>query len=82
MLTACDYACICKKENSKQERETWWWDDTEQCLIRNKRKLWKEWQEGSKEQYLDAKMTTILGGKKEGKIKSTYSYNSYIYVKT
>ena len=46
---------------SKRERETWW-DETVESLVKQKRKLWKEWQkEGSKEKYLDAKSKAKSG---------------------
>ena len=44
------------KGNGKQERETWWWDETLKSLVKHQRKLWKEWQKGgSEEKYLEAK---------------------------
>ena len=46
---------------NKRERETWW-DKTVESLLKQKRKLWKEWQkEGSKEKYLDAKSKAKSG---------------------
>ena len=39
-----------------RHKVTWWWDNDVEILIKEKRKLWKEWKRGgSKEKYLDAK---------------------------
>ena len=59
-------ACYCvsgwTKENCKQERETWGWDEIVESLVKQKRKLWKEWQKGAnKEKYLDAKRKAKSG---------------------
>lgn len=36
--------------------ETWWWNDEVDSAIKEKRRLWKEWQKGGeKEKYLQAK---------------------------
>ena len=50
--TACGWTC-----GGKIRRiETWWWNDVVDCAIKEKRRLWKDWQEGGdKEQYLQAK---------------------------
>ena len=56
LINACDSVCGWTKGNCKQERETWWWDETIESLVKQKRKLWKEWRKGgSKEKYLEAK---------------------------
>ena len=55
LINACDSVCGWKKGNCKQERETWWWNETVESLVKQKRKLWKVWQKGgSKEKYLEA----------------------------
>ena len=46
MINACDSVCGWTKGNCKKERETWWWDETVESLVKQKRKLWKEWQKG------------------------------------
>ena len=46
LLNACDSVCGWTKGNCKQERETWWWDETVESLVEQKRKLWKEQQKG------------------------------------
>ena len=52
---------IVNKRERERERETWW-DETVESLVKQKRKLWKEWQkEGSKEKYLDAKSKAKSG---------------------
>ena len=56
MINACDSVCGWTKGNCKQERETWWWDETVESFVKLKKELWKEWQKGgSKEKYLEAK---------------------------
>ena len=60
--STCDSVRGLTKGNSKQERETWRWDKTVDSLVKQKRKLWKEWQKGgSKEKYLEAKRKAKLG---------------------
>ena len=62
MINACDSACCWMNGNCKQERETWWCDETVESLVKQKRKLWKEWQKGgSKDKYLEAKWVTKSG---------------------
>ena len=62
LINVCDSVCGWTKGNCKQERETWWWDETVESLVKQKRKLWKEWQKGdSKEKYWEAKKKTKLG---------------------
>ena len=41
LINACDSVCGWTKGNCKQERETWWWDETVESLVKQKRKLWK-----------------------------------------
>ena len=41
LINAGDSACGWMKGNGKQERETWWWDETVESLVKHKRKLWK-----------------------------------------
>lgn len=38
---------------------TWWWDKRVNCAIKEKRQLWKDWEEGkcSKQLYTDAKQS-------------------------
>ena len=61
LTVACDKICGWTKGCSNQ-RETWWWDENVSNLIKNKRKLWKEWQKGgSKELYLAAKRKAKSG---------------------
>ena len=58
LVTVCGWM----KGNCKQDRETWWWDLTVESLVKQKRKLWKEWQKGgSKEKYLEAKRKAKSG---------------------
>ena len=39
-----------------KRKETWWWNDVVDYAIKDKRRLWKEWQKGEdKEKYLQAK---------------------------
>ena len=62
MINACDSVCGWTKGNGKQERETWWWDETVESLAKQKRKLWKEWQKrGSKKKHLEAKRKAKSG---------------------
>ena len=58
LVTLCGWT----ERDCKQERETWWWDEAVESLVKQKRKLWKEWQKGgSKENYLEAKRKAKLG---------------------
>ena len=60
--STCDSVRGSTKGNSKQERETWRWDKTVDSLVKQKRKLWKEWQKGgSNEKYLEAKRKAKSG---------------------
>ena len=51
------------------KRETWWWNDSVNEVIKEKRRLWKEWQNGGdKEKYLEAKRkakATVYAAKKK-----------------
>ena len=40
-----------------QRKSTWWWDGKVEKVIKEKRRLWKEWKIGScsKERYIEAK---------------------------
>ena len=40
-----------------QRKSTWWWDGKVEKVIKEKRRLWKEWRNGScsKERYIEAK---------------------------
>ena len=44
-------------KDAPRPKDTWWWDDTIDNVIKLKRKPWKEWKKGikSKEEYLVAK---------------------------
>ena len=44
LINACDSVCGWAKGNCKKERETWWWDEIVESLVKQKRKLCKEWQ--------------------------------------
>ena len=56
LINACDFVCGQTKGNFKQERETWWCEETVESLGKQKRTLWNEWQKGgSKENHLEAK---------------------------
>ena len=62
LINACDSVCGWMKGNCKQERETWWWDETVESFVRLKKELWKEWQKGgSKEKYLEAQRKAKSG---------------------
>ena len=62
LINACDYVCGWTKGNCKQERETWWWDKTIEIFVKQKRKLYNEWQKGGrKEKYLQAKRKAKSG---------------------
>ena len=61
LINVCGSVCGWTKGNCKRERETWW-DETVESLVKQKRKLWKEWQKGgSKEKYLVAKSKAKSG---------------------
>ena len=44
LINTCDSVCGWAKGNCKQERETWWWGETVESLVKQKRKLWHECQ--------------------------------------
>ena len=48
--------CGCTK-GPAQQKSTWWWDEKVENVIKEKRRLWKEWKNGScsKERYIEAK---------------------------
>ena len=39
LINACDSVYGWTKGNCKQERETWWWDETVEIFVKQKRKL-------------------------------------------
>ena len=58
LLEACDKVCGWTRGGKQQKRKTWWWNDYVDEVIKQKRKLWKEWQNGGdKKKYLVAKRT-------------------------
>ena len=62
LINTCDAVHGWAKGNCKQQRETWWWGETVESLVKQKRKLWQEWQKvGSKEKYLEAKRKSKSG---------------------
>ena len=45
-----------QKEILNEKEKVWWWNETIESLVKQKRKQWKEWQKGgSKEKCLEAK---------------------------
>ena len=55
LLKVTDKVCGWTKRN-KWKEQTWWWSESVNEVIKEKRLKWKEWKRGgSKEQYLDAK---------------------------
>ena len=60
LINACDCVCGWNKGNCKQERETWWWNETVQSLVKQKT------MEGVAERRQQRK---IFGGGKESKIR-------------
>ena len=44
MLKACEKTCGRTKGKRGQERETWWWNDEVERLIKEKRRAYKAWQ--------------------------------------
>ena len=55
ILNSIDTSCGWTKSGNVP-RETWWWNDTVDSAIKEKRRLWKAWKMGgSKEEYLAAK---------------------------
>ena len=56
LLNACDTICGWTRGGKPKRKETWWWNDEVDSIIKEKRRLWKEWQKGGdKEKYLQAK---------------------------
>ena len=55
LLNSCDTACGWTSGQSRH-KETWWWNNVVDKAVKEKRRLWKAWQNGeSKERYLAAK---------------------------
>ena len=55
LLEACDKTCGLTKQSSTKRKETWWCNGNIEAAIKQKRKLWKDWQNGgSKELYQEA----------------------------
>ena len=69
LLNACDKVCGSTRGGIQIKRETWWWNDSVNEVIKEKRRLWKEWQNGGdKEKYLVAKRkakATVYATKKK-----------------
>ena len=48
--------CGWTRGGKPKRKETWWWINEVDSIIKEKRRLWKEWQKsGDKEKYLQAK---------------------------
>ena len=73
LLKACDDSCGWTKGGCIKPRETWWWNETVEAAIKDKRKHWKAWQQGgSKEAYITAKRrakATVYEAKKTAQEK-------------
>ena len=55
LLNACDTACDWTRGGKPKRKETWWNDEVD-STIKEKIRLWKDWQKGGdKEKYLQAK---------------------------
>ena len=55
MLKATEVSCGLSK-NGKWLKQTWWWDNSVNDAVKEKRRLWKIWKNGgSKEDYVLAK---------------------------
>ena len=87
MINACNSVCGWRKGNCKQERETWWWDETVENLVKQKRKLWKKRQKkGRKKKYFEAKRKPKSGvyvdkrKTKEGKLSRLVSSDSKSFI--
>ena len=46
LLNACDTVCGRTQGDKPKRKETWWWNDEVDCTIKEKRRLWKEWEKG------------------------------------
>ena len=56
MLDTTENVCG-RTKGPAQRKATWWWDEDVINVIKEKRRLWKEWKKGncSKERYTEAK---------------------------
>jgi len=56
LLVTCDSTCGWTKGGKPKRNETWLWNDEVDTVIKEKRRLWKKWQNGGdKEEYHQAK---------------------------
>ena len=56
LLNAYNTVCGWTRSGKPKLKETWWWNDEVDSTIKEKIRLWNEWQKGGdKEKYLEAK---------------------------
>ena len=46
LLNACNTVCGLTRGGKPKSKETWWWNDEVDSIIKEKKRLWKEWQKG------------------------------------
>ena len=80
LTESAEKVCGKTKGGIRCHKETWWWSEDIEKVIREKRKLWKDWKMGgSKEKYLVAKKAArraVYFAKKESQQKTFDEINS------
>ncbi len=80
LLNATDEVCGWTRGGSVRHEETWWWNETVDKIIKEKRKAWKDWQKGgSKEAYLKVKRkakTAVYTAKRDAQTEQFRDINS------
>ena len=80
LLEAAGETCGWTKGGCQRHKETWWWNDEVNNVIKEKRKAWKQWKSGGcKEDYLMAKRaakTAVYIAKRDAQTEQFASINN------
>ena len=80
LLEAADETCGWTRGGCPRHKETWWWNNEVDNVIKEKRKTWKLWKNGgSKEEYLKTKKaakTAVYYAKKDAQTEQFSSINN------
>ena len=60
LLNTVEICCGWTKGARQRHKETWWWNEIVNDAVNEKRKAWKRWKNGSKEEYLKATRKTKI----------------------
>ena len=79
-LKAADEICGWTRGECPQQKETWWWSNVVDNIVKEKRKAWKQWKNGgTKEEYLKAKKaakTAVYFVKRDAQTEQFASINN------